>query len=221
MLYHFCPTPVRYVISAKDEPSSRSNARKFSPHTAEASKLCGEDLGREFYRISHCTCESLAENSWHSPPPCAWPALTPAPSIPPLSLHIRSFLIPFSLILTFTQFGSSTSFLETVFSQSTLRTMARSMIYGTQSPAGFRSHLYHRSCVASSVHFLSRRTLASNHGRILNSIPHCRPPSTLDSSRVPRRDVGDTGEISKGWLASTESQTQDDQSRYVGQDPLG
>jgi hypothetical protein len=148
-------------------------------------------------------------------------ALTPRAKHPPLSLHVRSFLIPFSLILTFTQFGSSTSFLETVFSRSTLRTMARSMIYGTQSPTGFRSHLYHRSCVASSVHFLSRRTLASNHGRTLNPPPHCRPPSTLDSSRVPRRDVGDTREISKGWLASTESQTQDDQSRYVGQDPLG
>jgi hypothetical protein len=32
----------------------------------------------------------------------------------PLSLHISSLLIPFSLILTFSQFGFLTSFLETV-----------------------------------------------------------------------------------------------------------
>ena len=81
---------------------------------------------------------------------------------PALSIYRCSFLIPFSLIPTFPQFGSSTSFLGMAFSGSTLRTMARGMIYETRSPTGFRSLLYHRLYIASSVYFLSGRTLASN-----------------------------------------------------------
>ena len=37
--------------------------------------------------------------------------------------------------------------------------------------------------------------------------PPCVSSSTLDRPCVPRRDIGETGEISKGWLASAEPET--------------
>src|SRR5277367_1885768 len=41
----------------------------------------------------------------------------------------------------------------------------------------------------------------------------CLFPPILDGSRFPRRDVGDMGEISEGWLASTKLQTPADFAR--------
>ena len=48
--------------------------------------------------------------------------------------------------------------------------------------------------------------MASSHEQtIIDILPYlCLLPPTLDGSRFPRRDVGGTGEISEGWLASTE-----------------
>jgi hypothetical protein len=65
--------------------------------------------------------------------------------------------------------------------------------------------------------------MASSHEQtIIDILPClCLFPPTLDGSRFPRRDVGDTGEISEGWLASTELQTRDDQSHHRGQEALG
>ena len=56
---------------------------------------------------------------------------------------------------------------------------------------------------------LSSQFIASSHEQtIIDILPCvCLFPPTLDGSRFPRRDVGDTGEISEGWLASTELQT--------------
>lgn len=69
-----------------------------------------------------------------------------------------------------------------------LRVMAR-VICGTSSP------------LTLAVYFLCSPTWAFNHEI---TIPSCRS-STLDGSRAPRRDVGGTGPISKGWLASTKT----------------
>ena len=60
--------------------------------------------------------------------------------------------------------------------------IACNMVYGTRSPTSFRPLLYHRLCVASSVCFLSRRKLASNHRRTVDSVPHGRLPFTLARS---------------------------------------
>jgi hypothetical protein len=55
------------------------------------------------------------------------------------------------------------------------------------------------------VYFLSSRARAFNHECNIVVIPYSLSSLALDGSREPRRDVGRTGEISKDWLASTES----------------
>src|SRR5271163_767464 len=83
--------------------------------------------------------------------------------------------------------------------------MARS-IWGTLSPFAHRPRFLTRPpSLSLGVYFLSSRTRAFNHERNTAAIPHSLSSPALDSSREPRRHVGRTGEISKDWLASTES----------------
>src|SRR3954447_16068160 len=84
-----------------------------------------------------------------------------------------------------------------------LRVLARG-IYGTLFPSVHRPHfLTHPPSLSLAVYFLCSPTRAFNHDITISSCP----PSTLDGSREPRRDVGGTGPISKGWLASTKPST--------------
>jgi hypothetical protein len=86
-----------------------------------------------------------------------------------------------------------------------LAVMAHS-ICGTLSPFTHRPRFL--TCPPSlslGVYFLSSRTRAFNHERNIVAILHCLSSSALDGSHEPRRDVGRTGEISKDWLAPTES----------------
>jgi hypothetical protein len=45
---------------------------------------------------------------------------------------------------------------------------------------------------------------ALSHECTTTANPPCTPSSTLDRPCVPRRDISETGEISKGWLATAE-----------------
>jgi hypothetical protein len=61
------------------------------------------------------------------------------------------------------------------------------------------------SCIIAPVWprastFFSKRTLVSSHERTINAVPHCHFPSTLDGSRLSRRDADGAGKFRKvGW----------------------
>jgi hypothetical protein len=61
------------------------------------------------------------------------------------------------------------------------------------------------SCIIAPVWprastFFSKRTSASSHERTIDTVPHYHFPSTLDGSRVSRRDADGAGKFRKaGW----------------------
>jgi hypothetical protein len=61
------------------------------------------------------------------------------------------------------------------------------------------------SCIIAPVWlrastFFSKRTSASSHERTINAVPHYHFPSTLDGSRLSRRDADGAGKFRKvGW----------------------
>ena len=95
-------------------------------------------------------------------------------------------------------------FIETAFSQSTQRTTARSMIYEARSPAVFNSLLCDHLCGLGRFTFLLGGLWLQAMDAPSVQSHTIVSPFTLDGFHVPRRGVGDTGEISKGLLASTE-----------------
>jgi hypothetical protein len=129
----------------------------------------------------------------------ALPSPLPSPPFPPSSEG--------------SYFGSSSSVPEMAFSRPTLRVMARG-IYGTLSPTGLRPCLPRRPplvVVLLSSSFvvglpLRPPSLSSvlSHECTTIATPPCASSSTLDRPCVPRRDISETGEIPKGWLASAE-----------------
>src|SRR5271170_856135 len=100
--------------------------------------------------------------------------------------------------------------------------LGREGIHGLHSPNDLHSCLPpYVSFSELERHLPFQPIQASCHERTIIAIPHCIFPSTLDDSCSPRRDVGVTGEISEGWVPSTEPQTLNDQNRRMGQESLG
>jgi hypothetical protein len=86
----------------------------------------------------------------------------------------------------------------------TLRIMARG-IYRTVLPAGLRPRLpIHRRPLSSGVYSLFGGTQASSHELTTIAALPCPSSSTLDRTRVPWGNIGETREISKDWLVCAE-----------------
>ena len=143
--------------------------------------------GQQYNTVSLCTCENPAENSWHSTATrprasgCFNHILGTHAKHLRLSLHLSLFLTSqfhFRLSLPSPNLAPRPLCSKRCSLDLPCGPMARNMIYGTRSPTGFRSLLYHRRYIALSVSSLSKRTLASNRCTV-NSVPHYRFPSTF------------------------------------------
>src|SRR3954467_1428607 len=75
--------------------------------------------------------------------------------------------------------------------------------------------------LSSSVSILFNQNQASGHESPIVIISLYLFSSTLDEARFPRRDVGDTGEISEGWLRPSNHKPKTTINRPVAQEFLG
>jgi hypothetical protein len=131
-------------------------------------------------------------------------ALAPSP------LRARCFLALSPSLPTFLQgtyFGSLTSEPKIDLSR-LLAGHAWQYIWDSVPSSPSPSLPYSSSLSNLNIYFLCSLTQAFHHDRIITAILACLSYSALDGSHRPRIDVGDMGEISTSWLASTKSQTQ-------------